>query len=135
MANAHYDMGLQNFLDGNIDWTNDDIKVVLVDGDDYTPSLTTHAALDDIPAGARVATSANLSAKNSAGGVADAADVTLSAVTGDESEYIVIYKDSGVESTSWLIGLIDTATNLPITPNGGDIVISWDNGANRIFKL
>lgn len=135
MANAHYDNGLRNFLEGNIAWLTDTIKLVLVDGADYSPSLATHDALDDIPVAARVAVSGAFSAKSSTGGVADAGDVTLTAVTGDEFEYIAIFKDSGVESTSWLIGLIDTATNLPLIPNGGNVTVAWDNGANRIFKL
>jgi hypothetical protein len=135
MANSLYDLGREAFLNAGIDWATDDIKVALLDAADYTPNLATHDFLDDVPAGARVATSGNLASKTTSAGVADAADVTLSAVTGDESEYILIYKDTGVESTSTLIGLIDTATNLPITPNGGDIQIVWDSGANRIFKL
>lgn len=28
-----------------------------------------------------------------------------------------------------------TGSGLPVTPNGGNIVISWDNGPNKIFKL
>ncbi len=28
-----------------------------------------------------------------------------------------------------------TGSNLPITPNGGNITVTWDNGANKIFKL
>lgn len=28
-----------------------------------------------------------------------------------------------------------TGSGLPVTPNGGNIVISWDNGVNKIFKL
>lgn len=28
-----------------------------------------------------------------------------------------------------------TASGLPVTPNGGNIVITFDNGANKIFKL
>lgn len=34
---------------------------------------------------------------------------------------IVIVKDTGTEATSPLIAYIDTATGLPIAPNGGDI--------------
>jgi hypothetical protein len=67
--------------------------------------------------------------------VADAADNTVSTVTGDPFESINLYKDSGVEGTSRLIAYIDTATGLPCTPNGGDITVQWDSGANRIFKL
>ena len=27
------------------------------------------------------------------------------------------------------------ASGLPVTPNGGNIIVAWDNGANKIFKL
>lgn len=135
MANALYDAGREAFLNGDIDWTADNIRIILIDNADYTVNLATHDFLDDIPAGARVAVSGNLAGKTSTAGVADANDVTLTAVTGDQSESIVIYQHTGTESTSRLIGYIDTATNLPITPNGGDITVSWDNGANKIFKL
>jgi hypothetical protein len=40
------------------------------------------------------------STKTVTDGVADANDVTLTAVTGDPSEALVIYKDTGTESTS-----------------------------------
>ena len=135
MANALYDKGREGFLDGSIDWDADNIKVVLVDTDDYTVNLATHDNLDDIPAGARVATSGNLASKTVAAGVADAADVTLSSVTGDQFEAIVIYKDTGTESTSRLIAYIDTASGLPCTPNGGDVTLQWSSAAERIFKL
>lgn len=135
MANALYDKGREGFLDGSIDWDTDNIKAVLVDTADYTVNLSTHDNLDDIPSGARVATSGNLASKTVTAGVADAADITFSAVTGDPCEAIVLYKDTGVESTSRLIAYIDTATGMPVTPNGGDITVQWDNGANKIFKL
>lgn len=135
MANALFDSGREGFLDGSIDWDTDAIKLILVDHTDDTPAPATDVNLDDITAPARVATSANFSSKTVTAGVADAADVVLSAVSGDEAESIVIYADSGVESTSRLIAFIDTATGLPVTPNGGDITIQWDAGANKIFKL
>ena len=68
-------------------------------------------------------------------GVADAADITFTTVTGDESEALVIYKHTGTDGTSNLIAYIDTATGLPVTPGGGDITVTWDDGANKIFKL
>lgn len=135
MANALYDKGREGFLDGSIDWDTDTIKVCLVDGADYTPNLATHDFLDDIAGAGIVATSGALAGKTVTAGVADANDVTLTAVTGDPSEYLVIYKDTGSSATSRLIALIDTATGLPITPNGADINIVWSSGANKIFKL
>lgn len=134
MANALYDTGRNAFLTGDIDWVSDTIKIVLVDAADYTVNLATDDFLDDIAAGARVAT-ATLASKTATAGVADAADVTFTAVTGDVSEALVIYKDTGVESTSQLIAYIDTATGLAVTPGGGDITVQWDDGSNKIFKL
>ena len=135
MANALYDLGRQKFLEGAIAWLTDDIKLVLVDGADYTQNLATDEFIDDIPGAAVEATSSNFVGKTSTIGVADATDVTLTAVTGDECELIAVYHDTGTPATSPLIALYDTATNLPVTPNGGDIVIQWDSGSNRMFKL
>lgn len=135
MANALYDKGREGFLDGSIDWDTHTIKLVLIDEADDTIDLAVDDNLDDRAAGSRVATSSALSAKTVTAGVADADNVTLSAVTGDPSESIDIYKDTGTESTSRLICNIDTATGLPVTPNGGDITIAFDSGANKIFKL
>jgi hypothetical protein len=135
MANALYAKGRQGFLDGSIDWDTDDIRLILIDAADYTVDLATHDNLDDIPAGARVAVSGSLASKTVTDGVADAADVTLPSVSGDPSEALVLYKHTGTESTSRLIAYIDTATGLPITPNSGDVVVAFDNGANKIFKL
>jgi hypothetical protein len=133
MANRLYDAGRQAFLEGGIAWLTANIKVALVDAGVYTPNTATDDFLNDIAS--VIATSGNLASKTSTAGVADAADFTFTAVTGAQSEYLVIYKDTGTSSTSNLIALIDTATNLPITPNGGDITVAWDNGANKIFKL
>jgi hypothetical protein len=130
-----YGKGRGHFLDGDIDWSADNIKAILIDVADYTVVIDTHEFLSDIPAAARVATSGNLAGKSSTLGVADADDVTFSAVTGDVSEAVVLYKDTGVEGTSLLISYDNTATGLPVTPNGGDITVQWDNGDNKIFKL
>ncbi len=135
MANVLFDKGREGFLDGSIDWDTDTIKLVCVDHTDDVPIPSSDAFLDAILAGARVATSAAFTGKTVTNGVADAADVTLTAVTGDSFESIVIYKDVGTETLNRLIAFIDTATGLPCTPNGGDITIQWDNGANKIFKL
>lgn len=135
MTNVLYDKGREAFLTGAINWASDNIKAVLVDAADYTVNAATHQFLSDVPSGGRVATSGNFGTKSSTAGVADAADITFTAVTGDPSEALVIYKDTGTAGTSPLIAYIDSATGLPVTPNGGDITVTWDNGANKIFKL
>jgi hypothetical protein len=135
MSNALYDKGREGFLAGAIDWNTDVIKAVLIDAADYTVDLANHQFLSDIPLAARVATSAALTGKMLANGVADANDLTFPAVSGDPTEALVIYQDTDTAGTSRLIAYIDTATGLPVTPNGGDINLYWDNGANKIFKL
>lgn len=135
MASALYDKGRQGFLDGSIDWDTDDIRAILIDAGAYTVNLATHDNLDDIAAGARIAVSGALAGKTVVDGVADANDVTFTAVTGASVEAIVLYKHTGVESTSRLIAFIDSGTGLPVTPNGGNITVAWDAGANRVFKL
>ncbi len=135
MANALYGKGREGFLGGDIDWDADTIKVALVDSSDYTLAITTDDMLADIAAAGIVATSSALASKTKTLGVADAADKTLSSVSGSQFEYIILYQDSGSASTSRLIACIDSATGLPCTPNGGDITIQWDSGANKIFKL
>ena len=135
MANTLYDFSRQRFLEAQINWMTDTVKVILVDTGAYTPQTAVHQYLSDIPTSARIAGPVTMAGKATTGGAADANDVTFAAVTWASIEAIIIYVDSGTEATSPLIAYIDTATGLPITPNGGDIIVTWDNGTNKIFKV
>ena len=136
MANAIYDKARESFLSANptIDWDTDTIKCSLVRSSAYTPNMATDQFLSSVAT--RVADSAALASKTVTAGVADAADITFTAVgAGASFQYVLIWKDTGNAATSPLIALFDTMTGLPYTPSGGDITIAWDNGANKIFKL
>jgi len=136
MANALYGLARQAFLDGDIDWSANDIRAVLVDTAAYAVSIDVDDFLADIPGGARIATlAAGFAGKTVTLGVADANDITFPLVAGATVEAVVIYVHTGADATARLIAYIDTATGLPVTPNGGDIIVQWDNGANKIFKL
>ncbi len=135
MANTLYDSARQGFLEAQINWLTDTVKVLLVDAGAYTPNVSTHHFLADIQVSSRIAGPVTLTSKTTTGGAADAADVTFTSVSGASIEMIIIYKDTGTEATSPLLAMIDTATGLPITPNGGDIIVTWDNGVNKIFKV
>lgn len=139
-ANALYDLGREGFLDGTIQIPTPTIKLALVDSAVYTVNLATHQFMSSVAS--VVATSAAFTTKTKAAGVFDADDVVLTAVTGAQSEALIIYQSSAVgggadvaATAQRLIGYIDTATGLPVTPNGGNITIAWDNTGNRIFKL
>ena|SRR5690349_8250115 len=135
MANALYDLARQAFLDGDLDWTANNIKVYLIDTGAYTVNLATDQFANIIAGGAKIATSGNLANKTVTAGVADADDITFTSVSGASCEALVIWQDTGNQATSRLIAYIDTATGLPVTPNGNNIDVIWDSGANKIFKL
>ena len=134
MATAVYPLAKKALLDADIDLLTDTIKIVLCDSG-YTYS-TAHDNLDDITAGARVATSSALASKTTTGGAFDAADVTYTALTGDTVTSWVLFKDSGTESTSKLIAYFDTVSGggaFSFTPSGGDLTLSF--GASGIFTI
>ncbi len=133
MANALYDTGREAFLLGDISWDTDTISVKLIDTGTYTFSAA--HAFEDALSGQVGSDVVIASGKTTTSGVADGVDITFSSVSGVTVEALVIFKDTGTPATSQLIAYIDTGTNLPVTPNGGDITITWDSGANKIFKL
>ncbi len=167
----------------------------------------TIANLSDISGGV-IGTAVTLTSPTMVQGVANAAGVTFTSVTGNPVKGLFIYKDTGTASTSTLIllqmgkfivtcdstaatsatsvivealtaGIPNgtvltfsdgktatlsgaaavgdrvltvsalasgvtvaaralapmTGSNLPVTPNGGNITVTWDTGANKIFKL
>ena len=137
MANALYDPGREGFLDGSINWTTgsvDDIRVMLV-RTGYSFSAA-HKFMSDVTTEWDNGRSATLAARTATNGVADADDVSLTAVTGSASNAVIIYQNNGSDATNRLIAYIDTATGLPVTPAAaGTVNIAWDSGANKIFKL
>ncbi len=106
--------------------------------------------LDDID-GTRVGTDQTLTAPTVVAGVADAADVTHTAVTGNSVEAVGIYKDTGTASTSRLVAFLDgkqivtcaaqaaaSATSIAVErlvadiPNG--TVLTFSNGASATMS-
>ena len=134
MANTIYPKWKEAILNGGSNVAlNGTVRCTLVDLADYTYGAA-HEFVTSLPAGARVATVTLSSGKTYANGLFDAADVTFPTVTGDVSEALVIWIDTTVEATSRLVAFFDTGvTGLPVTPNGGDINISWN--ASGIFQL
>lgn len=134
MANVIYPKYKQALLtgDANIDIESGTVKVALVDTGTYTYSAL-HDFLDDLTG--VVGTAQALATNTVTDGLFDSAtNPTFSAVTGNSVEALVIYIDTGVAGTSRLVAYIDTGvTGLPVTPNGGDITITWN--ASGIFQL
>ena len=138
MANALYpkwkEALLQSTADADLDGSGTTgVYVALVDTGTYTynASHEFYSSLSGV-----VGTDQEIGAtKTYASGVFDGADVTFPSVTGATVEALVLYRKNAGANTTWrLIAYIDTGvTGLPVTPNGGNISVTWN--ASGIFSL
>ena len=80
---------------------------------------------------------ASIGGKTATSGIADGSDTVFSAVSGPTIGALIITTSTATANASdWpMIAYIDTATGMPVGPNGGDITVQWDNATNKIFKL
>lgn len=138
MANAIYPLYKEALLAASTnvsldqDTTTDGPFVALVDTGTYTYSSAHqfYSSLSGI-----VGTDQRITAPTVTTGTFDGGDVTFSSVSGSTVEALVIYRKNSGANTTWrLVAYIDTSvTGLPVTPNGGDITITWN--ASGIFTL
>lgn len=133
MANAIYPLYKQALLDAsaNVDINDGTVKVALIDTGTYTYN-STHEFYSSVSG--VVGTPQTINNTTVTNGLFDGDNVTYTAVTGNSVEALLIYIDTGTAATSRLVAWIDTSvTGLPVTPNGGDITITWN--ASGIFQL
>ena len=148
MANAFYASAEELLRSGEIDWVNDRFKLLLVNTSMIGGYHARNADkfLCDIPIGTRVAT-ADITNTSVIDGAADADDVYFDCIKPivkktkagslitNVAGGMVVYKDTGNEKTSLLVGFMDNAFGtFPMIPNGGDVWVNWDTGPNKIFR-
>ena len=135
MANALFTAFRNGILGAHatrVDLDTDTIRAMFVDATDDTPVAATDDFIDDILSAGRIPAIAScpqlgtITIGTVAAGVFDAVDSTFTSLTGDQAEYLILFKDSGTESTSNLIAMWDTATGIPLTPNGGNVTVVWN---------
>ena len=135
MANALFTSFRNGILGAHatrVDLDTDTVGIMFVDHADDTPVAATDDFLVDIASAARVPALASVPALATktigtvAAGVFDAADTVFTALTGDQSESLIMFKNTGTDTTCDLIAFWDTATGLPLTPNGGDVTVAWN---------
>lgn len=134
MANILYPKFKENVISKLLDLTEagaDVYRAVLVDTGVYTYNAA-HNDYADL-SGIVGTESGVFASKTVLLGVFDADDITFSSVSGAESEALIIFLDTGTAGNDLLVAYIDTATGLPVTPNGGDITVQWP--AAGIFAL
>lgn len=121
MANGLYAIFKQRLLNKELDLDTDVIKASLIDNGVYTVNLTTHDDLADVAS--QVATSGTLGSPTIALGVFDTADFSWTAVSGAQSESIILWDDTHANDA--LMAYYDTGiTGMPVTPNGGNINVT-----------
>jgi hypothetical protein len=132
MANAIYPL-FKGFLltaaasiSLNVNDATDGPFCALVDLGTYTYSAA-HDFYDDVVAG-EVGTPQRIVAPTTTTGLFDGDNLTYTAVTGASIEALVIYRHNAGANTTWkLVAFLDTSvTGLPVTPNGGDITVTWN---------
>jgi hypothetical protein len=140
VANALFDSGRQGFLTASMGWLAGSVPgtwVLYLTGS-CAYNINTNTFLSDVPAAVWRARGTYLVNKTVTAGVADADDTTIAAVGSAGSataHYLLAVNETNASQTSLLGFLIDTATGLPFLPNGADVNIVFDAGANKIFKL
>jgi hypothetical protein len=138
MANVIYPKAKQSFLSQSpaLDVDTDTIKIALVkiSGSGAVAYTSTDQYWSAISAGL-VGTPQTLGTVTVVNGKFSSAGATFTAVSSAGNTLgAVIYKDTGSAATSPLIAWLDTGTNVPITPNGGDITLNPD-GTNGWLTL
>jgi len=138
MANALYPLFKQELLKGtsnnllNSAEGTTGVYAALIDTGTYTYSAAHqfYSSLTGI-----IGTPQEILTKTQTNGTFDGDNVTFTGVTGNSAEAIVLYRRNAGANTTWpLIAYIDTSvTGLPVTPNSGDITITWN--ASGIFTL
>jgi hypothetical protein len=128
MASQLFPKGAGHLLGAStqIDLVSDNIKFLFYSG----AITTTWEFVSDLTGASIVARSGNLASKTVTNGVFDAADVTVTSVSGSAFTHVVLYDDSGVDASSQLICVFDISS---FTPTGGDISVIWN--ASGLFSI
>ena len=136
MANFWYGKAIQHFANGDIDWASNTIKVALVSSGYSAAQNTDEFYSVAVSGGNIVSAGVTLASKTNVLGLLSAANTTWSSVSGSQVTQLVGYVAGGSPGTNDYILFNDSVgTNLPVTPNGGNITASWDptNGIGTLM--
>lgn len=132
-------VGKTSDYSARVDADTDTLKAYFMDAGTDVPAVTdvfesSHTGIN--PTFANAQALAGGTAGVVAVGVFDANDTVFtggSVLTGSTSvEWLVVFKFVTVAGDSPFLAAWDTATGLPLTPNGGDVTVAWN--ASGIWK-
>lgn len=142
MSNFLYDNAREKFLNGDISWSRDTFKVLLLTSE-YVADRSSHTNLTSVITTSRIATSSELVGKGISAGSASASNIIFTDVSANKviKSMVIVKQNSGdSDSESLLIAHIDTADGITgqnggLTTDGSNIEIDWAGTNNIIFKL
>jgi hypothetical protein len=146
--NVLFDKARKDFAEGQHNWSTDDLRCLLLnDGYSLDVGHTMLSAIDGAAGGPRDYSPSGDTADFLGYQLENAAVADNGAVYADPRRFvtvqtalnpvnaILLYKFVTSATDSPLIYYAGIATGLPIQPNGGDIIVTWSSGTNRIFRL
>lgn len=136
MANLMYGKAKQAFFNGDIDVQINQIKILFVDST-YSPNISSDEFVSQIPSSSIKHRSNALSNVTTNLGVLDADDIAVADYPGNAFKALVLYQNSGSDSTSRLIAYIEDSTGLPFPGSATQVPVSiiWNNDSNKIIAL
>ena len=136
MASLWFKAGMTAFAKGELAWKaagGATVKAMLVDTALYAPDED-DTTMTPCAAGRRSSDQSLTLIDAASDGVCDAADITYATVAaGDPTQGVILYKFVSNDAGSTPICFLEFTD--PVTPNGGDIVIAWDNGDYKIMRI
>lgn len=135
MSTFKYAHACELFATAGLSWTGADIKAMLVTGN-YTPLRATHRFVSDIPIDDIVIRTDSLANLSATGGICRGDIPELSAFLASSTvAALVLYADSGDDTTSVLIYYSSDGIGFPFTPQGFNYFGSFDQANGGFFQV
>lgn len=137
MSNFVYKKAKEAILNGQINFSSNQFKLLFVNTANYTASESSDEFVSNINNNAVVATSNAISSVTNTLGVIDAQDVTIFLEANTTFDAIILFQSTGNTATSRLLFYIDTGFNLPFvgSPLSSSLTIAWENNPTKILSL
>lgn len=136
MANFVYKKAKQNILNGNINFSSNNFKVLFTNSS-YTANQNTDEFVSNIPSASIVHRSENIQNITNILGVIDGSDFSFSLSPNTSINAVVLYQVGVNDSSSILLSYVDTASGLPFPGSSQSTTVSvnWSNEVSKILSL
>lgn len=137
MANFIYKKAKQAFLNGQVNFSSDEFKVLFIKSSFYTANENEDQFVSDINPSAIAYTSSAISGITNTLGVIDANDLSILLPANTSFNSIILYQNKTSNENSRLILHIDTAEGLPFPGSSENVPLSiaWSNTSAKILSL